>query len=409
MRNIAIVGAGQAGLLLAIALRKKGYDVTLFSNRTAEQIRHGNILSCQGMFDMALQIERQWGLNFWDEECPWNTSVTFTLGEPGTARKSVEWKGKTQRPFQSIDQRLKFSRWLEVFQSLGGRLIIQGVTLAGLDDISRRHELTIVSSGTGDVGQCFLRDSKRSIFDQPQRTLTCLYVTGMLPVEGHPGVRVNVIPDVGEYIVMPGLTLGGRCEMMLFESIPGGAFDVLNEVVSAGEKLNISKALLSRYVPWEAEISTSIKLTDKQASLTGCYTPSVKYPTARMPNGQSVLGMADAVVLNDPIAGQGANTAAKCASVYFDRIVERHKEPFDESWMQGTFECCWQRYAQASTDWSNMLLLNPSKHLVELLHSASWLPGLADRLANGFDDANAFFPWIADPIQTQRVIDSFKS
>ncbi|MBV6753724.1 FAD-binding oxidoreductase [Pseudomonas chlororaphis] len=364
-------------------------------------------MSSQGMFDTALQIERQWGLNFWDEECPWNSSVTFTLGEPGAARKSVELKGKTQRPFQSIDQRLKFSRWLEVFQSLGGRLIIQDVTLADLDEISRGHELTIVASGKGEIGQCFLRDHERSIFDTPQRTLTCLYVTGMLPVERFPGVRVNIIPEVGEYITMPGLTLGGRCEMMLFEGIPGRAFDALNDVMSADEQLSLSKELLSNYIPWEAERSVSIELADRQATLKGCYTPFVKHPTARMPGGKFVLGMADAIVLNDPIAGQGANNATKCAGVYFDWIVERDKEPFDEAWMKGVFECCWRRYAQASTNWSNMLL-NSSRRIVSLLQSASRLPGLADTLADGFDDANDFFPWITDSIQIRKMIDSFE-
>ncbi len=365
-------------------------------------------MSSQGMFDTALQIERTWGLNFWDKECPWNRSVTFTLGEQGIARKHAEWKGITQQSFQSIDQRLKFSRWLDVFQHLGGRLITQDVRMADLDEISRGHELTIVATGKGDIGQCFLRDHKRSIFDRPQRVLTCLYVTGMLPVDRFPGVHVNVIPEVGEYIAMPGLTVGGRCEMLLFEGIPGRAFDALNDVMGADEQLSVSQALLARYVPWEAERSINIKLADRQATVKGGYTPLVKFPTVKMPNGKFVLGMADAVVLNDPIAGQGANNATKCASIYFDWIVDRHKEPFDEVWMNGAFECYWRRHAQASTDWSNMLLLNSSTHMVELLRSASRLPSLASTLADGFDDPNAFFPWIADPIQTKEVIDSYE-
>lgn len=365
-------------------------------------------MSSQGMFDTALQIERRWGLNFWDEECPWNTSVTFTLSEQDTARKDVEWKGKTQRPFQSVDQRLKFSRWLDVFQSLGGRLIIQDVALADLDEISKWHELTIVASGKGEIGRCFLRDHERSIFETPQRTLACFYVTGMWPVERFPGVRVNVIPEVGEYITMPGLTLGGRCEMMLFEGIPGRAFDALSDVSDADEQLSVSQELLARYMPWEAERTVGIKLSDRHAHLKGSYTPFVKHPTARMPGGQFVLGMADTVVLNDPIAGQGANNATKCAGVYFDWIVKRNKEPFDEAWMKRLFECYWRRYAQASTNWSNILLLRSPKHVMELLRSAAHLSGLADTLANGFDDANAFFPWITDPIKTQGVMDSFK-
>ena len=39
MRKILIVGAGQAGLQLANGLAQNGYDVTVVSNRTPEQIR----------------------------------------------------------------------------------------------------------------------------------------------------------------------------------------------------------------------------------------------------------------------------------------------------------------------------------------------------------------------------------
>lgn len=34
MRRIAIVGAGQAGLQLALGLRERGYDVTVVAART---------------------------------------------------------------------------------------------------------------------------------------------------------------------------------------------------------------------------------------------------------------------------------------------------------------------------------------------------------------------------------------
>ena len=55
MRKILIVGAGQAGLQLALGLQSKGYEVTLMSNRTADEIRNGRVMSTQCMFDTALQ------------------------------------------------------------------------------------------------------------------------------------------------------------------------------------------------------------------------------------------------------------------------------------------------------------------------------------------------------------------
>ncbi|MGW0898653.1 NAD-binding protein, partial [Streptomyces goshikiensis] len=45
MRRILVVGAGQSGLQLALGLQDKGYEVTLMSNRTADEIRTGRVMS----------------------------------------------------------------------------------------------------------------------------------------------------------------------------------------------------------------------------------------------------------------------------------------------------------------------------------------------------------------------------
>ncbi len=404
MRNIAIIGAGQAGLSLAFGLKKEGYGVTLFTNRTAEQIIKGRIMSSQGMFDSALRLERKWGLNFWDQQCPWNLSVTFTLGVPGLAQKGIQWKGKTDKPFQSIDQRIKFSRWLDEFKQIGGKIIIQDVGLTELNTIAKWHELTIVAGGKGEISQCFPRDNSRSVFDKPARSLACMYVKGMTPIKDSPGVRANLIPGVGEYFTMPGLTLSGHCEMMLFEGIPNGAFDCWHNLTNGEEQLEKSKKLLQQYVPWEAERCENLQLTDSQATLLGRYPPTIRKPVTKMPNGKLIMGMADTVVLNDPVAGQGANNATKCAEIYLNSIIQHGNQPFDEIWMQQTFEQYWQQSASTATLWSNMLLSPPPPHVIDLLNAASKFPVLANKLANGFNDPSSLFPWITDATLTQTMI-----
>lgn len=408
MRSIAVVGAGQAGLLLACALRKCGYQVSLFTDRTAQQIYDGRITSSQGIFKTALSIEKHWGLNFWDDECPKNLSVNFTLAQPGHSQKAIEWNGKVNAPFQSVDQRLKFSRLITEFEHLGGNLVISEITTDSLDKIANSFDLTIVSSGKGALSKIFSRDEERSCFKEPMRKLACLYVTGMKPILNFPGVRANIIPGVGEYFTMPGLTLSGTSEMMLFEAIPDSSFDSWNIHTNPEDQLNNAKSLLQSYIPWEAERCEDIKLTDIQAVLTGSYTPEIKHSIAVTKSGKQVLGIADALVLNDPIAGQGANNAIKFADIYINRILKQANKPFDHGWMLETFEEAWEKSGKWSTLWSNMLLQPPPPHIISLLAAASEIPSIANKIANGFDNPASLFPWIEQPDTTLNMIQEAK-
>jgi 2-polyprenyl-6-methoxyphenol hydroxylase-like FAD-dependent oxidoreductase len=65
MAKITIVGGGQSGLQLGIGLVQNGYDVTVVSDRTPEQIRDGRVTSSQCMFATALDHERGLGIDFW--------------------------------------------------------------------------------------------------------------------------------------------------------------------------------------------------------------------------------------------------------------------------------------------------------------------------------------------------------
>ena len=115
MRNISIIGAGQAGLQLGIGLLKSGYNVSIYTRQKAEEVLNGNILSSPSMFHSALQCERKLGLNFWDKICPENKTVTYTLSKATKPEITLYWQGKTSQSYQAIDQRLKFSYWMEEF------------------------------------------------------------------------------------------------------------------------------------------------------------------------------------------------------------------------------------------------------------------------------------------------------
>jgi len=117
-----------------------------------------------------------------------------------------------------------------------------------------------------------------------------------------------------------------------------------------------------------------------------------------------VLGMGDAVVLNDPLTGQGSNNAAKCAAIYLERILAHADAPFDAAWMQATFDRYWE-YAAYVTQWTNAMLAPPPPHIIDVLGAASQAPALAQRFANGFNNPPSFFPWLVDPVAAQDAIE----
>ncbi len=106
-----------------------------------------------------------------------------------------------------------------------------------------------------------------------------------------------------------------------------------------------------------------------------------------------MLGVADVVVLNDPITGQGSNNAAKCAATYLRAIVERGSQPFDADWMRETFDRFWTQ-ARHVTDWTNALLAPAEPHHFALLGAAGQHPEIAHRFVNGFNDPADYAEWV---------------
>ncbi|KLN53566.1 styrene monooxygenase/indole monooxygenase family protein [Variovorax paradoxus] len=407
MKRIAIVGAGQSGLQLGLGLLAAGYEVTMFSNRTGEDIRHGKVMSSQCMFHTSLQIERDLGLDLWAHDCPTVDGIGLAVPHPEQkGAKAIDWAARLNSSAQSVDQRVKIPAWMDLFQKRGGELVFKDAGIDELEACTQSHDLTLVASGKGEISKLFERDAHKSSFDKPQRALALTYVKGMKPSEPFSAVCFNLIPGVGEYFVFPALTTTGPCEIMVFEGVPGGPMDCWSDVKTPQEHLARSKWILDTFAPWEAERCGNIELTDDNGILAGRFAPTVRKPVATLPSGRKVLGLADVVVLNDPITGQGSNNAAKCADTYLKSILARGDGAADAAWMQQTFDRYWFGYAQWVTQWTNMLLAPPPPHVLKLLGSAGAIPPLASAFANGFDDPRTFFPWFADPAEAERYIET---
>jgi hypothetical protein len=407
MRRILIVGAGQSGLQLALGLLSHGYEVTLMTNRTAEEIRAGKVMSTQCMFTTALGHERDLGLNFWESQTPRIEGLGVSVAAPDGSRP-IDWVGRLDGYAQSVDQRVKMAGWIEAFAERGGQLVVHGAAVSDLDYFARRYDLVLVAAGKGELVGMFGRDAGRSPYATPQRSLAVSYVHGLGPRPEHPdfhAVRCNLVPTVGEMFIMPTLTTSGPADILFWEGIPGGPLDVFDGVKDPGEHLRITLELMEKFLPWEYERARGVELTDGNGTLAGRYAPTVRNPIAELPSGGLALGVADVVVANDPITGQGSNNAAKCAASYLASILAHGDKPFDRDWMQATFDRYWD-YAQHVTKWTNAMLAPPPEHVLGLIGAAGQLQPVADRFANGFDDPSDFEQWFFDPESAQAYLAS---
>ncbi|WP_405984802.1 styrene monooxygenase/indole monooxygenase family protein [Streptomyces sp. NBC_00872] len=398
MRKILVVGAGQSGLQLALGLQSRGYEITLMSNRTADEVRSGRVMSTQCMFHTALQHERDLQLGFWESQAPRIEGLGVSVTAPDSGR-AVDWVATLDGYAQSVDQRVKMAGWMETFAQRGGQLVIHGAAVSDLDYFSRTYDLVLVSAGKGELVSMFGRDASRSPFDAPQRALAVAYVHGLGPRPEHPhydAVRCNLVPGVGELFVMPTLTTSGRADILFWEGVPGGPLDVFRGVKDPAEHLSLTLELMERFTPWEYARATKVELTDANATLAGRYAPTVRHPVGRLPGGGLVLGVADVVVANDPITGQGSNSASKCAASYLDSIVAHGDRPFDEAWMRSAFDRYWET-ARHVTKWTNAMLGVPPEHVLNLIGAAGQLQPVAERIANGFNDPADFENFFYEP------------
>src|SRR5262249_45310249 len=144
--------------------------------------------------------------------------------------------------------------------------------------------------------------------------------------------------------------------------------------------------------------------THATALAAGRFPPTVRRPVAELPSGRLVLGLADTVMLNDPITGQGSNNAAKMATAYLEAIRAHGDTPYDRAFMELAFERFWEEYGQFTTAWTNALLSPPPPHVLELITAGNLLPAVSHRFGNGFDNPVDYFDWFMFPDKAEAYL-----
>ena len=114
--DIGIVGAGTAGLHLALMLQQRGVDATLYAERTADEVLAGRLANTVAHHHHTRERERELGVNHWDETGPsYGRHWHYFGGE-----QPLAFPGDFAAPSLAVDYRLYQSRLLEDFEERGG-------------------------------------------------------------------------------------------------------------------------------------------------------------------------------------------------------------------------------------------------------------------------------------------------
>lgn len=416
--RIAIIGAGQTGCLTANALLEKGYDVTLYSDKTPDQfLNEARPTGTAARFNMALDWERELGLEMWGDEAPNGEGIHLHFC-PEKDNRLLTLCGRVTDPFLAIDLRLQSATWMKEFDERGGTVHIEQVSIDRLEEIAAENDLTMTATGKGEIGKIFPRDEERSNFSEPQRYLAMVNVTGIpaeVPYAPLRPVKFNFFAPYGEMFWVPWFSKDGkRSWSCLFEAKTGGPIDRFRDVSSGEEALSVGKQTMQDMTPWDYEWLKDAELCDENSWLTGTFTPQVKDVVGTLPSGDHVMALGDTCHLLDPIGGQGANNANKMARVFVDCIEERGDGPFDPDWMRRSFDRFWERHGK-HIELFNKTLLEPLTDPGKLLLTAQYgstgrtngrdpRERLADRFCDNFNDPKTLTGAFHDDDEARDVI-----
>ena len=424
MRKIAVIGSGPAGCIFAYALMNKGYDVTMYSDRTPDQwLNHSAPTGTAYLYGSTIDIERELGMEYWTQDMFDGHGVLLDFcPKVGMTPMTASGQFENGVPGCGIDQRLRISRWLEDFESRGGKLVIESVSAERLDDISLQHDLTVLAAGKGDLNKVIERDPKRSHYTKPQRNLAMTFAkpkSGRHPKEwftartgGMTPVKFDFFAEEGECFWVPYYHKDeGHVYCLLWEAKEGRRMDKFAGANSGKDILEVGKSIIRDMCPWEHDIVEDMEaIDDPYGWVAGRFPPTVRMPYGNLPSGGKVIPIGDTAVTFDPIGGQGGNHAAKHAKWLADRVVDHAEKVFDTNWMVKVNEDWWNEYAKFAYAFNNTLLepvtVAGKTLLLEVARNEKFA---TEHFFNGFPNPKNHFPYFENFKAARDIVKTYKA
>lgn len=396
MASIGIIGSGIGGLQLGLLLQQRGVPVTLFAERTPDQVRARRLPNMVARNACTRVRERALGVNHW-ESAPHDMG---RLSVRVTGPRPVAFSGR-MAPAQAVDMRIYCARLLEDFSARGGRLVIHTVETRELEQLAARHDLLVIASGRSTITNVFPRIAGDSPYTQPQR----LVVGGLFRGIGYSDPRaleVNIVPGSGEILAVPIQSFEPDLTGLGILITAGGALEPLRHLRHDEDPARFAATILEllrahapeiyrRADPQRFEPSRPIDLC------CTAITPTVRHGFAELPNGRHVLALGDAHVIIDPITGQGANSASHAAAVVGAAICEATE--FDRAFCERV-ERDVRAYVVPVSEAANARLGPPAPHFRELLLAAARDQHVADAYADGYSHPDRFWAIAGDAGRT---------
>jgi 2-polyprenyl-6-methoxyphenol hydroxylase-like FAD-dependent oxidoreductase len=400
MTSIAIVGAGVSGLHLGLFLAEHDVPVTIYTDRSADQIAAGRLLNTVAHHHHTLERERALGVHHWDAaQYGYVCHQHSIVGTP----EPIRFRGDFDHPSSIIDYRLYLPRLMADYQERGGELVVGTIEADGIERLAADHDLVVVAAGRGS-GAIFPPLRHKSPYDKPQRRLSAGIYHGVRYSEPK-GVGVHMSLGHGELLELPITSREGFATALLFENIPGGDLEVLTDTSYDDDPAGYNELVLrklERHYPmcFERVDTDAFGLQGNRDLLQGALTPVVRQDYLRLESGRFALAMGDAHCVVDPVNGQGANSASYSAWVIGNAILE--DLAFDQQFCERVARER-QAFVHGVSDWTNMIL-NPEPHVVGLLMAMSESKPLCDAYTQNFNHPDRQWDAVASPERTAAFI-----
>jgi 2-polyprenyl-6-methoxyphenol hydroxylase-like FAD-dependent oxidoreductase len=407
-KSVAIVGAGVAGLHLGLHLLAYSIPVTLYSDRTPDQMRASRLPNSVAQMGRTLARNRALGIHDWDAPEFATGQIYFHVG----GEYPLRFVGRLAEPMLFVDMRLYLPRLLEEFSTRGGQVVVRDLDVNAVTDLAQHAAPVVVATGRNGLAQMFGRVAAESPYAQPQRLLMAGLFRGIRPLAPQ-GMCFQISPGQGEIFESRFLAREGRLGGLLVEAIPGSELAVMNTLryeENPAHFLATLLDLLQRHAPltYERIDPTAFALNRPLDLLQGAVTPIVRRGYAPVGDHRFVLALGDTHVTHDPLLGQGANAAADSAWLLGETIAAAfgNGAHFDEAFYQQTEQYLWADL-QPVTVWGNAMLQPPPPHLIELLVAASQNQAIADAFATNFNAPARGWATVSSPAETATFLAQF--